>query len=129
MDFDQGLVGPVRSEERLLELCWWNVAEVAVQAIMVVPVHPAQRGELDIVDGLPRASVAGRATQAWLPGGSGRTLRQLTRLCSPWAWRPCFPWPWRAALQFGTDRCADLSSRSLRPRSTTAKINKPLRGR
>ncbi len=56
MDFDQGLVGPFRSVERLLELCWWDVVEVAVQAVVVVPVDPAQGGELDILDGLPRPS-------------------------------------------------------------------------
>ena len=30
LDFDQGLVGPFRSVERLLELCWRDVVEVAV---------------------------------------------------------------------------------------------------
>jgi len=30
LDFDQWLVGPFRSVERLLELCWLDVAEVAV---------------------------------------------------------------------------------------------------
>ena len=42
MDFDQGLVGPVRSVERLLELCWWDVAQVAVQAVVAVPVDPTE---------------------------------------------------------------------------------------
>ena len=44
----------------LLELDWRQVVEVAVQALGVVPVHPAERGELDLLDGLPRAG-AGRA--------------------------------------------------------------------
>jgi len=34
----------------LLELCWWDVAEVAVEAVVVVPVDPAQRGEFDVLD-------------------------------------------------------------------------------
>jgi hypothetical protein len=44
----------------LLELDGREVAEVAVQALGVVPVHPAERRELDFFDGLPRAG-AGRA--------------------------------------------------------------------
>ena len=61
MDSDQGLVGPFRSVERLLELCWRHVIEIAVQAVVVVPVDPAQGGQLDVLDGLPRPSLAGRA--------------------------------------------------------------------
>ena len=62
MDSDQGLVGPFRSVERLFELCWWDVVEVAVQAVVVVPVDPAQRGELEVLDRLPRAALARGAT-------------------------------------------------------------------
>jgi hypothetical protein len=53
VDFDQGLVGPFCSVERGFELCWWYVVEVAVQASGVVPVDPAQGGQLDVLDGLP----------------------------------------------------------------------------
>jgi hypothetical protein len=53
LDFDQGLVGPFCSVERGFELCWWYVVEVAVQAAGVVPVNPAQGGQLDVLDGLP----------------------------------------------------------------------------
>ena len=60
MDFDQGLVGPFRSVEDGFELCGRYVVEVAVQAAGVVPVHPAQGGQLDILDGLPGAG-AGRS--------------------------------------------------------------------
>ena len=42
LDSDQGLVGPLGSGERLLELCGWDVAAVAVQAGGVVPVDPAK---------------------------------------------------------------------------------------
>ena len=37
LGFDQGLVGPIRSVERLLELCWWDNAEVALQTVLIVP--------------------------------------------------------------------------------------------
>ena len=41
----------------LFELCRRYVAEVAVEALVVVPVHPAQGGEFDVVDAAPRALV------------------------------------------------------------------------
>ncbi len=46
------LVGVAGSVGRL-ELGGWNVAAVAVESLGVVPVHPRQRGEFDLVDGLP----------------------------------------------------------------------------
>lgn len=58
LDFDQGLIGPFRSVERVFELRGRYVTEVAVQALVVVPVDPAQDGELDIVDGLPGPSLS-----------------------------------------------------------------------
>lgn len=58
MDSDQGVVGPLRSVERFLELCWRDVAQVAVEAVVVVPVDPGQGGELDILDALPGPSLA-----------------------------------------------------------------------
>ena len=48
-----GLVALVGSVEVLLEVGGREVTEVAVQALGVVPVHPAERGELDVVDGSP----------------------------------------------------------------------------
>ena len=39
----------------LFELCGRYVAEVAVEALGVVPVHPGERGEFDVVDAAPRA--------------------------------------------------------------------------
>ena len=61
MDSDQVLVGLLGSVERL-ELGWWGIAEVAVQPLGVVPVHPAEGGQLDLVDGAPRP-LAGSADQ------------------------------------------------------------------
>ena len=37
----------------LLERCRRGIAEVAVESLVVVPVHPAERGQLDIVDAAP----------------------------------------------------------------------------
>jgi putative transposase len=45
-----GGVGLLGSVERCLELCCWHVAAVAMQAVLVEPVHPAERGELELVD-------------------------------------------------------------------------------
>ena len=50
----------------LLELGGREIAEVAVQALGVVPVHPAQGGQLDLLDGLPRPGVGGAADQLGL---------------------------------------------------------------
>ncbi len=46
----------------LLVLVWWHVVEVAVEPLGVVPVHPSQCGELDVVDGSPW-SLVGSADQ------------------------------------------------------------------
>jgi hypothetical protein len=43
-----------------LKLDGRDVAEVAVQPLGVVPVHPLQGGQLDLLDGLPWA-LAGRS--------------------------------------------------------------------
>ena len=43
MDFDQGLAGPWCIVERGFELGRRDVVEVAVEAAVVVSVHPAQR--------------------------------------------------------------------------------------
>ena len=59
MDFDQGLVAPLGIVERGFELGGWQVPEVAMQAAGVVPVHPAQGGQLEVLDGLP-GPAAGR---------------------------------------------------------------------
>jgi hypothetical protein len=39
----------------VLELCRWQIVEVAVQPLGVVPGHPPERGEFDGLDGAPRA--------------------------------------------------------------------------
>ena len=59
MGSNQGVVGLVGSVERCFELWWWHVTGVAVEPRRVVPVHPAERRELDVVDGLPRPSGLG----------------------------------------------------------------------
>src|SRR4051794_13068992 len=59
----EGLVALPGSVEAGLELGGRDVAEVAVQALSVVPVHPAERGELDVFDGLPGAAAGGAADQ------------------------------------------------------------------
>jgi hypothetical protein len=41
-----------------LELDWWDVADGAVQPGLVEPVHPAQGGELEVVDASPGPFVA-----------------------------------------------------------------------
>lgn len=48
------------SIELLLELGGWDVAEVAVEALGVVPMHPSEGRELEVLDRLPRART-GRA--------------------------------------------------------------------
>ena len=58
MDFDQVLVGPSGIVERGFELCRRQVSEVAVQPVGVVPVHPAQSGQLEILDGSIRLFLA-----------------------------------------------------------------------
>src|SRR2546427_10061726 len=37
------------------ELGGWHVTEIAVETFGVVPVHPAEGRELDVLDGLPRS--------------------------------------------------------------------------
>ena len=39
-------------------LGWWHVPELAVEAAMVVPVDPFQRGELEVVETAPGSSVS-----------------------------------------------------------------------
>ncbi|MCH9734206.1 MAG: hypothetical protein K0U78_06595 [Actinomycetia bacterium] len=53
MDFDKRLVDPPGIVERGIELGGWQVVELAVQAAGVVPVHPAQGGQFEALDGLP----------------------------------------------------------------------------
>jgi hypothetical protein len=45
-----------------LEFCGRGVGEVAVEALGVVPVHPGEGGEFDVVDAAPR-SCGGAAEQ------------------------------------------------------------------
>ena len=56
MGSGQVLVGVLGSVGRL-ELCCWDVVEVAVQPFGVAPVDPGEGGELDVVDRGPRALV------------------------------------------------------------------------
>ena len=53
-----GGVGLLGSVERCLELCWGHVVAVAVQALLVEPVHPGEGRELELVDAVP-ARVSG----------------------------------------------------------------------
>ena len=46
-----GLLGSVGG----FDLCGWGVAEVAVEALVVVPVDPGQGGEFGVVDVAPGA--------------------------------------------------------------------------
>src|SRR3954447_998072 len=62
----QGLVALAGSVEVLLELRRRNVVEVAVQALGVVPVHPPERGELDVLDRLPWPAARRAADQRGL---------------------------------------------------------------
>lgn len=54
MDFDRGLVGPIRGVEGGFEPCGRVAVEVDVQAAGVVLVDPPEGGQLDVLDGLPR---------------------------------------------------------------------------
>ena len=39
----------------------WDVTVVAVQPVVVVPVHPTQRGQLNLIDGPPRTAAVHRS--------------------------------------------------------------------
>ena len=54
MDSNQ-LVGVLCSIEGCFEFGGWDVVAVAVEAGGVVPVYPAEGGELDVVNGAPWA--------------------------------------------------------------------------
>lgn len=56
----------LRSVERPLELDGRQVAEVAVQPLVVVPVDPAEGRELDVLDSAPRPGARGSADQLGL---------------------------------------------------------------
>ncbi len=45
------------SVERCFKLRWWNVAAVAVQALLVEPVHPRERGQLEMAHVVPAVGV------------------------------------------------------------------------
>jgi len=45
LDLDQWLIAAVRRVEPLLELVWRDVAEVAVQAVVIARVDPAEESE------------------------------------------------------------------------------------
>ena len=62
-DSDQLFAVGLASIERLLELGGRDVAEVAVEALRVVPVHPAEGRELENFDGLPRLGACGASDE------------------------------------------------------------------
>src|SRR5215213_8775155 len=66
LDYYQLRAGVGGSVERCLELCRGQVAEVAVEPGGVVPVDPAESGELDVLDGLPGSGAGGSADQLGL---------------------------------------------------------------
>jgi len=47
----------VASVERGFELRWRDMAAVAVEALLVEPVHPRQRGQFEVADVVPAAGV------------------------------------------------------------------------
>jgi len=47
-DFDRLLVVGLFSIERCLELGGWDIAELAVESLSVVPLHPAEGREFEI---------------------------------------------------------------------------------
>src|SRR5690606_13304871 len=51
--------GVLGSVERGLELCWGDVVAVAVQPLLVVPVHPCQGGQFELVDVVPDGGSVG----------------------------------------------------------------------
>ena len=60
MDSNPGRGGLWGSVERRFELCWGYVIAVAVEAVLVEPVHPGQGGELELVDIVPHGRRVGR---------------------------------------------------------------------
>ena len=51
------------SIERVLELGGWDITEVTVKASGVVPVHPSEGRELEVLDALPWTGPDGTADQ------------------------------------------------------------------
>lgn len=58
--------GGLASIERLLELGGRDVAEVAVKALRVVPVDPAEGREFEVLDALPRSWTGGSTDELGL---------------------------------------------------------------
>lgn len=56
-------MGGLASIERLLELGGWDVPEVAVEALRVVPVDPVEGRELEVFDRAPGAGTCGSADE------------------------------------------------------------------
>jgi hypothetical protein len=64
----------------LLELDGRQIAEVAVQALSVVPVRPPERGQLDFLDRLPRTLAGGAADQLGLVVAVDRLGQRIVKL-------------------------------------------------
>lgn len=62
-DSRQRIAVGLDSIERVLELHGWDVPEVAVETLGVVPVHPPEGRELGVLDRLPRAGAGGSADE------------------------------------------------------------------
>jgi hypothetical protein len=47
----------VFSIERCFELCWWDVSDETVEAILVMPMHPAESRQLQLFNAFPGSRV------------------------------------------------------------------------
>ena len=56
-DCDQGLFGLLGGGERHLELRGRQVTAVTVEPHLVEPVHPRERGELEVLDAVPAVAM------------------------------------------------------------------------
>ena len=77
MDSNPGGVGLVSSVEGCFELCWWHVAAVAMEPVVVEPVHPRQRRELELVDVLPHRRGIGSSDALGLVEPVGRLRERV----------------------------------------------------
>ena len=84
MDSDPGGIGLLGSVERCFVLGWGPVVAVAVEPVLVEPVHPGQGGELELVDDEEISLVVmsthghGGVTRAWVGSVADRMVRKGT---------------------------------------------------